>query len=73
MRRTWIEITMQDKHTLLVARRPPCGGRGLKYYWVATQKHGRRRPPCGGRGLKCVNPESDYYKAVVVLHAEDVD
>ena len=41
---------------LLVVRRPPRGGRGLKFGTVDHLLEGDGRPPRGGRGLKSNYP-----------------
>ena len=54
-------------------RRPPRGGRGLKYQGGKPFRRLTGRPPRGGRGLKS-NPRSGgaYLKSVALL-AEGVD
>ena len=52
MRRTWVEILTELQPQLILKRRPPCGGRGLKWDRDRSKKIYRGRPPCGGRGLK---------------------
>ena len=36
-----------------IARRSPCGERGLKLFIFSCLRNILRRSPCGERGLKC--------------------
>ena len=51
-RRAWIEIIMYPATEPLKQRRPPRGGRGLKYSLFEIFVFIGGRPPRGGRGLK---------------------
>ena len=48
----WIEMLGEVHERTIHNRRPPSGGRGLKFHEDdATESH-LSRPPSGGRGLK---------------------
>ena len=53
-RRAWIEIKVRVRvNNTAAQRRPPHGGRGLKFEYLVRQNSGvLSRPPHGGRGLK---------------------
>ena len=51
-RGAWIEIDEKRAWAVELARRPPRGGRGLKYPFTVCFPGPSRRPPRGGRGLK---------------------
>ena len=51
-RRAWIEITPEGSGDKPDPRRPPRGGRGLKFQRLAVWASSLGRPPRGGRGLK---------------------
>ena len=54
-------------------RRPPRGGRGLKFSVDFSGFYGLGRPPRGGRGLKFVFGVLGRHCALVALLAEGVD
>ena len=51
-RGAWIEMILRVHLPRYLLRRPPRGGRGLKYDQVDYRTGHDRRPPRGGRGLK---------------------
>ena len=51
-RGAWIEISIGNWHSWRRTRRPPHGGRGLKFPVRWHRAPGAGRPPHGGRGLK---------------------
>ena len=52
MRGAWVEISCGSRSRSRQARRSPCGERGLKWPFPASESPGVGRSPCGERGLK---------------------
>ena len=51
-RRAWIEMFLVVGKVVKMERRPPHGGRGLKFRILCIYTNCMCRPPHGGRGLK---------------------